>query len=114
MAKLYKCTNNASCALGTQGEHGLFTGGTTPEMHTMLTGTPPENLKEGKDYGEGFCPSCGQKGEPTGEDHESLKGDDPHAAKHAEVAARVEDPEDELTTEDAQAAFLSLVAGGVK
>ncbi len=81
MAKLYKCENVAACALGAQGEHGLFTGGTTPEMHTMLTGVPPDDLEEGKDYGEGFCPNCGQKGTPTEEDHKSVKGDDPETSE---------------------------------
>lgn len=56
--KEYRCTNVA-CPLGTVGKPGgRFFGGITKEGATLLTGNPePE-------HGPGYCPNCGQKGEP--------------------------------------------------
>jgi hypothetical protein len=62
-SKLYLCKNTA-CALGSLQQPGRFTGpGITKEALNLLTGQPVEQMKKGVDYGEGFCPNCGQKGE---------------------------------------------------
>lgn len=58
----YECTNPA-CSLGTPGEPGRFTGGVTDVQVQLLTGTPLEHLKKGTDFGDGFCPNCGKRGE---------------------------------------------------
>jgi len=57
----YEC-DNAACALGTVGEPGRFTGGATAEQIAILTGKPQDELVDGTDYGDGFCPNCGQEG----------------------------------------------------
>ena len=62
LAKTYRCTNEA-CVLGSRVSPGLFTGGITDEQVTLLTGRPTAELKKGQDYGDGFCPNCGEKGE---------------------------------------------------
>jgi hypothetical protein len=62
MAKKYECSNE-HCSLGVVGQPGRFSGGITKEQVTLLTGQPAENLKSGEDYGQGFCPNCGAKGE---------------------------------------------------
>ena len=62
LAKTYRCTNEA-CVLGSRVAPGLFTGGITDEQVTLLTGRPTAELKKGTDYGDGFCPNCGLKGE---------------------------------------------------
>ena len=54
--KEYECTNEA-CTLGDPYNPGRFSGGITKEQVTMRTGNP-----EPKDYGNGFCPNCGEKG----------------------------------------------------
>lgn len=59
--KLYRCENPA-CTLGTVANPGRFTGGITSEQVNVLTGRPVESLKKGEDYGDGFCPNCGQQG----------------------------------------------------
>jgi hypothetical protein len=59
---LYECQFPA-CSLGTVGEPGQFTGGATAEQVALITGKPADSLEDGTDYGEGFCPNCGQKGE---------------------------------------------------
>lgn len=59
---LYLC-KNASCTLGTPQQYGRFTGGMTAVAKHLLTGRPLESLVEGEDYGDGFCPNCGVKGE---------------------------------------------------
>lgn len=60
--KVYECSN-PSCSLGTVGNPGgRFTGGMTKEAKHLLTGEPPDTMEKDKDYGEGVCPNCGQKG----------------------------------------------------
>lgn len=103
--ELYECDNPA-CTLGSRKEPGLFTGGMTAEGVNLLTGEPVESLTEGKDFGEGICPNCGEKGKATGETHESVVGEDPYQAIHDEVAARVNDKEDPLDSASAQEAVL--------
>jgi hypothetical protein len=61
MAKTYVCKNPA-CSLGTVGNPGRFTGGITAAQKQLLTGEPLENFKDRKDFGQGFCPNCGQPG----------------------------------------------------
>lgn len=43
-----------------------FTDGASADLVNTLTGKPVESLEEGKDYGEGVCPNCGNKGEAIG------------------------------------------------
>ena len=62
----YECRSDA-CTLGTRGAPGRFTGGITAGGRFLQTGTPEELLEEGKDYGEGFCPNCGERGKPVKE-----------------------------------------------
>jgi hypothetical protein len=64
--KIYECSNEV-CVLGVPGVHGHFSGGATAEQVMIKTGEPAENLKEGKDFGEGICPECGTKGKHVGE-----------------------------------------------
>lgn len=59
--KTYEC-HNAACSLGTVGNPGTFTGGMEKEAKHLLTGQPVDSLEKDKDYGEGVCPNCGQKG----------------------------------------------------
>ncbi len=61
MAKMYLCENKA-CSLGTVGEPGRFSSGITKKQVHLLTGRPVDSLKSDEDYGQGFCPNCGQKG----------------------------------------------------
>lgn len=61
MAKKYECSN-PGCSLGVVGSPGRFAGGITAEQVNILTGKPVDSLKEGSDFGEGFCPNCGTKG----------------------------------------------------
>jgi hypothetical protein len=61
--QLYVCKNIPACALGTPNQFGRFTGGMTADQKHLLTGHPLEALVEGEDYGEGFCPQCGEEGE---------------------------------------------------
>lgn len=58
---VYRCENKA-CTLGTRGQPGYFTGGITADQVTVLTGKPAEHLEKDKDFGEGFCPNCGERG----------------------------------------------------
>ena len=62
MAKKYEC-NNPACVLGTPGAPGRFSGGITAEQVNLLTGKPVDALTKDVDYGAGFCPNCGAKGE---------------------------------------------------
>ena len=62
MAKTYTCKNPA-CPLGSVGQPGYFSGGISKEQVNILTGQPVDDLKSGEDFGPGFCPNCGQKGE---------------------------------------------------
>ena len=102
--KVYEC-NEPSCTLGGRGVPGRFSGGATKEMITTITGDPePEN------HGEGVCPNCGEKGKLIeGAEFEPADGHDPYARHHKAVAARVDDPDDKLTADDAQAALMELV-----
>jgi hypothetical protein len=62
----YECRNDA-CTLGTRRTPGRFTGGITADGVALITGEPAEALEAGKDYGEGFCPNCGERGRPAKE-----------------------------------------------
>ena len=62
MAKMYLCSNPA-CPLGSVGNAGRFSGGVTKEQVHLMTGRPVDELKSGEDFGPGFCPNCGAKGE---------------------------------------------------
>lgn len=135
---LYVCKNPA-CQLGASGQLGKFTSGLTALARHLKTGEPLESLVEGEHYGEGFCPNvdCMQPGEKydpekakaaaiaeaeeqhaarikalnvgVGDGRHSAAGKDPHDALHQQIAARVADPEDPLTADDAQQALLELV-----
>lgn len=107
--KMYRC-DNVACTVGPRSEPGYFTGGITADQVHKLTGRPVEELVDGVDYGEGICPNCATKATATKEKHESLQGEDPHQHHHDAIAARVANPEDPLTVEDAQAALEELVA----
>lgn len=61
MATKYLCENPA-CVLGVPGQPGRFSGGITSEQLHLLTGRPADELVEGEDYGDGFCPNCGHAG----------------------------------------------------
>ena len=99
----YRCENDA-CSLGSRVQPGVFTGGATKEQITMLTGDP-----EPEQFGDGVCPNCGQPGVVHDADVTPVAGSDPNQKIHDAVAARVADPGDELTAENAQAAFAELV-----
>lgn len=105
---LYRCDNDA-CQIGGVHNPGFFTGGLTLAGMVSLTGKPAESAEEGVDFGVGVCPNCGTPGEATGEEHSSLKGKDPYAKLHAQIAARVEDPDDSLTARGAQAALEAAI-----
>jgi hypothetical protein len=62
----YECHNKA-CTLGSRFQPGLFTGGITADGVALITGQPASMLEKGKDYGEGFCPNCGEQGKATKE-----------------------------------------------
>lgn len=109
-AAIYECQNPA-CTLGSRKGPGYFTGGITAAQKAMLTGDPEESFSEGKDFGEGFCPVCGESGTTTGENHEIVeKKGDPHQDLHDKVHARVQDPDDSLTADQAQGVLVALVA----
>lgn len=85
--KLYVC-HNPACTLGSIHDPGRFAGGMTAQGKHLLTGAPPESLKEGDDYGDGICPNCGQKAELFDQQKEkeaALK--DAKEAYEAQVAA---------------------------
>jgi hypothetical protein len=84
---LYECENPA-CPLGTTVQHGVFTGGSTAALVSLITGAPEETLTEGKDFGEGFCPVCLSKGRKVGT-HETADSSDPYVALHEKVRIRV-------------------------
>lgn len=65
MAKTVHLCENPACTLGAVGHPGRFTGGITAEGKHLLTGAPLESLKEGADYGDGFCPNCATKSTKT-------------------------------------------------
>lgn len=87
--KVYEC-HNKSCVLGATKEPGRFTGGISAQQKYMMTGNPIENMKEGTDYGDGFCPNCGEKGKATGETHVSAVGSDEYDKLHQDANAQVE------------------------
>ena len=60
-ATVYVCEFPA-CSLGTPGSPGQFSGGADAEAISLITGKPVDDLVEGEDFGEGFCPNCGTKG----------------------------------------------------
>lgn len=95
-----------------------FTDGMELTGRFLLSGTPVELLEEEKDktWGEGFCPNCGRDCKSTKEKgaFQAAIGKDPHADLHEAIDAKVKDPSDPLQAEDAQAAFLEAVEGGVK
>jgi hypothetical protein len=106
---VYQCHNKA-CPLGSLKDPGHFTAGITAAQRNVLYGDPVENMVEGVDFGEGICPTCGEKGTPTDIVHESLVGDDPYQALHDEVALQVQNESNtDVTTDNAQAKFESLV-----
>jgi len=92
---IYECTN-PNCALGSQFDHGKFTDGISARQKTMLTGQPEESLKEGVDFGEGVCPTCGEVGEPTDVQQTPVEGTDPHADLHAKAAESIAPAMEEL------------------
>jgi len=117
IAQVYYCVNPA-CVLGSRKDPGRFTGGITAEQLNVLTGDPVEGFVEGTDYGEGFCPTCGQMGEAVQPNKD--EGDpgthefrddkvDPMQDLHNKVAAEVADPEKETTAETAQARVEELI-----
>lgn len=57
----YTCENK-DCPQGARGEPSQFSGGMTAEQRNLLTGEPVDDMKEGTDYGDGICPTCGVKG----------------------------------------------------
>lgn len=73
--KFYRCENK-DCAQGARGEHSYFSGGMTAAQKTMLTGEPEDAMTEGKDYGDGFCPTCGTKAKEDKEDRTPVEGTD--------------------------------------
>lgn len=101
-AMIYHCPNKTGCDLGSRGEMGSFTGGMSAEMKERLTGEPKDTLKEGEDFGEGFCPNCGTKGIPTGEEHTSHEGEDPLAEVHKEADASVRSEIDNVNEQHRQ------------
>lgn len=108
LGTVYECHNEA-CSSGSRVDPGRFTGGITKEQVNLLTGDPVENMVEGRDYGEGFCPTCGQKGKATDEEQISHTGSDPYQDLHDAIQVRVDDPVDSLTARGAQAALVAAV-----
>jgi hypothetical protein len=51
---VYIC-ENPKCSLGTEFDHGRFTGGMTKEQATLKTGDPDPDV-----FGPGVCPVCGR------------------------------------------------------
>jgi hypothetical protein len=110
-AQVYNCVNPA-CVQGSRKDPGRFTGGITADQVNVLTGEPVENLVEGEHYGEGFCPTCGEKGVPVTPNPDEGESDvhefrddkvDPFQDIHNKVASEVLDPEKpEVTTDTAQ------------
>jgi hypothetical protein len=99
--KAYRC-ENAACSLGSRNDPGQFTGGITQDQAIAISGDPKAK------HGDGYCPNCGEKGKADGT-HGSVTGRDPLQPLHDQVAARVDDPTDPLTAEDAQPALEALV-----
>lgn len=108
LGTVYTCHNKA-CSLGSLKDPGHFTSGMTPERKNLLTGDPVEGMVEGKDYGEGVCPNCGEKGTATKQQHESLVGSDPNQNHHdivqAEVLAETDEEKRAVLAQNAQARF---------
>lgn len=98
----YHCTNTA-CVLGSVKDPGRFTGGISAEQVNLRTGRPVEEMVRGADYGEGFCPVCGDQGkpiEPNPDEGESGTHDfasglraDPDQDIHDKVLAAIVDPD---------------------
>ena len=111
--KIYEC-HNPACVVGTRHQPGTFTGGSTAAGRALLTGEPAESLVEGKDYGEGFCPACGDKGKATKGVHVvPPPREDPLEHIHAKarpILARRDDPNDPMTPEEAQEALGPIYA----
>ena len=59
--KIFECTN-PSCALGSSKTPGQFTGGITAEYRSLVTGQPVEVIEDLGEYGDGWCPNCGEQG----------------------------------------------------
>lgn len=117
VAQVYFCVNSA-CALGSKKGHGRFTGGITAEQLNVLTGDPVENMVEGEHFGEGFCPTCGEKGKPGQGDESQGESDthefrddkvDPMQDIHNKVAAEVADPEKDTNVDTAQERVEELI-----
>lgn len=108
----FEC-HTPGCSLGSRVSPGIFTGGITKEGAAMLTGAPVESFTakdEGKTWGDGVCPNCGGPGTKMDDgQHVSHVGSDPYQPLHDEIAARVADPNDTLTAENAQSALEALV-----
>jgi hypothetical protein len=68
----------------------------TQSQKALKTGMPTEQMEDGKDYGEGICPECGTKGEPMGENFDSLVGEDPFDELHQQAIAEVSPKLEEL------------------
>lgn len=111
--KVYEC-ENSSCLLGSRKQPGLFTGGASKELITTLTGDP-----EPEHHGEGVCPSCGEKAKKSHTAPDPAKGKDPYQHLHekatadlgrewGKLQARVYDPDDEMTEEEARAGYRAL------
>jgi hypothetical protein len=118
--QVYHCTNSA-CVLGSVKDPGRFTGGISAEQVNLRTGRPVEEMTRGVDYGEGFCPVCGEKGkpiEPNPDEGETGTHDfasglraDPDQDIHDKVLAAVVDPDQpDVDVNNAQAVVDELFA----
>lgn len=60
------------------------------------------------EHGDGVCPSCAEPGVEAGTDT-LAQGHDPYQPIHDEIAALVEDPNDDLDKDNAQAALEAMI-----
>jgi hypothetical protein len=99
----------------------LFTGGITRLQRSNVLGVPVTT--DAVDAGElarleaevldGVCPNCGVEGKRTKRTHEPHPMDgDPYQDVHDAVHARVQDPDDPLVREQAQAVVRAMVQHG--
>jgi len=57
----YIC-QNGHCLLGSRLDQGRFTGGISAQQVSLLTGDSVPVVEEHGEYGEGYCPNCGEHG----------------------------------------------------
>lgn len=103
----YRCENPA-CTLGDRHNPGYFAGGLSEQGYFVMTGDP--HGEEGKNFGEGFCPICGDKAKTDRVDRTPAKGEDPYQGLHEKVEAMVlDDSNKDVTRENAMEHLYELI-----